>query len=338
MRSSVKLPKTILVTGGTGSFGKVFIKHILKNFPEVGRIVVFSRDEQKHYRMQDEPAFRNNPALVFCLGDIRDYKSVLTVCRGVELVVHTAALKHVTLGESNPDEFIKTNIEGTRNVIEAAKNADVKQVIALSSDKAVKPQNLYGATKLCADKLLIAENYLPNNNIRFSAVRLGNLLGSRGSVLPRLLAQHKRNEPLQITDVRMTRFAFTTQEAVELVIFAIQNSLGGEIWIPKTPSLRLVDVAKVIEPNPDKWVYLGTRPGERFHELLITEEDAPFILELENCFLLIPQLSNSPKMPFWKQQFPMASAVPENFQFSSEKNDRWLSIQNIQDAIQDISW
>ena len=338
MRLNSKFPATILITGGTGSFGRAFVRYILENVPEVERIVVFSRDEQKHYRMQDEPIFRNKPSLEFRLGDIRDYRSVLEASNGIELIVHAAALKHVTLGETNPNEFIKTNIEGTRNIIEAAKSSGVKQVVALSSDKAVKPQNLYGATKLCADKLLVAENFIPKSSTIFSAIRLGNLLGSRGSVLPRLLAQHKRGEALQLTDSRMTRFAFTTQEAVELSLFAVQNSFGGEIWIPKTTSLRLIDVAKVIDPNPNNWSFQGSRPGERYHELLITEEDAPYVLELNNCYLLAPQLPNAPSLSIWKQRFLSAKTVPENFQFSSEANSRWLSTQDIQDAIRDISW
>lgn len=301
-------------------------------------MVVFSRDEQKHYRMQDEPDFRKRAALEFRLGDIRDYRSIAEVSKGIELVVHAAALKHVTLGETNPNEFIKTNIEGTRNVIDAAKNAAVKQVIALSSDKAVKPQNLYGATKLCADKLLVAENFAPGNSTVFSAIRLGNLLGSRGSVLPRLLAQRKRVEPLQLTDSRMTRFAFTTQEAVDLAVFAIQNSFGGEIWIPKTASLRLLDVAKAIDPDPSHWNFQGTRPGERFHELLITEEDAPYVLELETCYLLTPQLLNTPSLGVWKQRFLRSKTVPEGFQFSSETNTKWLTTRDIEQSIRDISW
>ena len=277
--------KTILVTGGTGSFGTAFVEYLLKNF-KFKRIIIFSRDELKQSELAKKKIFQKKN-IRFFLGDIRDLSRLQSAFNDVDYVIHAAALKHVPIAEYNPTEFIKTNILGSQNVIEAALKSDsVKKVIALSTDKAVSPSNLYGATKLCADKLFIsANNIVGKNNINFSVVRYGNVIASRGSVVPIFLEQKKKNLPFTITDKGMTRFSLTMDEAVKMVTWSLQNSQGGDIVIPKIKSYNILDIAKAIDPKR-KIKVIGLRPGEKIYEVLISEDESNDIYDVGKYYII----------------------------------------------------
>jgi UDP-N-acetylglucosamine 4,6-dehydratase (inverting) len=324
--------KSILVTGGTGSFGKKFIETILKKYPEIERLVVYSRDELKQFEMAQQFPDTVYKQIRYFIGDVRDKERLLRAFEGIDIVVHAAALKQVPACEYNPFEAVKTNILGAQNIIEAAMDRGVKRVVALSTDKAAAPINLYGATKLCSDKLFVAaNNFRGKRDLIFSVVRYGNVMGSRGSVIPFFLA--KRNEGvLPITDERMTRFNITLEEGIELVLYALGNMWGGEIFVPKIPSYRILDVAEAIAPGCRKQV-IGIRPGEKVHEEMITETDAMITAEFQNYFVILPST------PLWdKDKFIRAfngKLCPLEFKYSSGENSEWLAIEQIRALIKE---
>jgi len=318
--------KSILVTGGTGSFGKQFVKTILTQFPEVTRIVVFSRDELKQFEMAQQfppDKFRH---MRYFIGDVRDKDRISRAMQGVDIVVHAAALKQVPACEYNPFEAVKTNILGAQNVIEAALDNGVSKVVALSTDKAAAPINLYGATKLCSDKLFVAaNNFKGKREIKFSVVRYGNVMGSRGSVIPFFLK--KRAEGLiPITDERMTRFNITLQDGVALVLRALADMWGGEIFVPKIPSYRITDVAEAVAPGC-KHTIIGIRPGEKLHEEMITTTDAANSIEFDRHFVILPSI------PLWDiKEFTAAfNGVPckTGFAYNSGTNVEWLGVDQL---------
>lgn len=313
--------RSILVTGGTGTFGKAFVRHILTSHPEVERLVVFSRDEQKQFEMAQEfPANRFRQIRYF-IGDVRDEQRLALALEGIEAVVHAAALKHVPVAEYNPMEAIKTNVLGAENVINASLRAGVRRVVALSTDKAAAPVNLYGATKLCADKLFVAANSMVGKkDLKFSVVRYGNVLGSRGSVAPFFLKQRETGI-IPITDKRMTRFNITIEEGIALSLHALENMMGGEIFVPKIPSIRITELARVIAPDA-KQVIVGIRPGEKIHEEMITADDSLNTVELRNMYVILPPVPDW-NVPAWMKK-QKARKVKEGFAYNSGKNKQWL--------------
>jgi UDP-N-acetylglucosamine 4,6-dehydratase/5-epimerase len=322
--------KAILVTGGTGSFGKRFIQTLLSRFPEVRRIVVFSRDELKQFEMQQEFSGSASEKLRFFLGDVRDKDRLSRAFEGIDMVVHAAALKQVPAAEYNPSEFIKTNIMGAENVISAAFDAQITRVVALSTDKAAAPINLYGATKLCSDKLFIAANNIRGQRpIRFSVVRYGNVMGSRGSVIPFFLQiRHKGKMP--ITDPNMTRFNISLDEGVEMVLFALEHQWGGELYVPKIPSYKIMDVATAIAPSIEPEL-VGIRPGEKIHEEMITEADSFTTYDMGPYYAILPQVPN-----FNLNDFVLhfkANKVEQGFRYSSGNNSSWLTAEDIRQLI-----
>ncbi|TGK09964.1 UDP-N-acetylglucosamine 4,6-dehydratase (inverting) [Leptospira fletcheri] len=321
---------SILVTGGTGSFGKKFIQTVLAKYPNLKRLVVFSRDELKQFEMQQEISEIGNPQIRYFIGDIRDKARLMRAMEGINVVIHAAALKQVPAAEYNPFEAIKTNILGSQNVIDAAIDSGVKQVVALSTDKAAAPINLYGATKLCSDKLFVAaNNYRGKHDIRFSVVRYGNVMGSRGSVIPFFLK--KRSEGiLPITDERMTRFNITLEEGVDLVLYALENMWGGEIFVPKIPSYNIKVVAEAIGPNCEMKV-VGIRPGEKLHEEMITETDGMNTIEFKDYFVILPSVELWNVSEF-KKKFN-GGFCPKDFRYSSGLNSDWLSVEQIRKLI-----
>jgi len=322
--------KAILVTGGTGSFGKKFIEVMLERYPNIKRLVIYSRDELKQYEMSLTYPSQKYPAIRYFIGDIRDGDRFKRACQGIDVIVHAAALKQVPTAEYNPFECIKTNVLGAQNVIEAALDCGVKKVVALSTDKAAAPVNLYGATKLCSDKLFIAaNNFKGSRDLSFSAVRYGNVMGSRGSVIPFFL--NKRHEgTLPITDERMTRFNISLEEGVEMVIHAIHSAWGGEVFVPKIPSYRITDVAKAVAPNA-KFEIVGIRPGEKIHEEMITEADSYTTVDLGKYYAILPQV------PVWSldayKTYFNALPVENGFRYNSGTNTDWLSVEDIRDLI-----
>lgn len=324
--------KSILVTGATGFFGKNFVKYIVKNF-NPRRLVVFSRDEQKHYKLINQ--FKDNKkfgSLRFFVGDIRDKDRVNFAFKDVDYVVHAAAMKHVPLSEENPYECIKTNIIGAENVISASINNKVKKVIALSTDKAVNPINLYGATKLCSDKLFIAaRNIVGKNPTIFSVVRYGNVVGSTGSVLPYYLDLIKnKNTTLPITDLKMTRFWYQLDYGLEFVISCFSNMRGGEIFVPKISSIKILDLIKSFGKNI-KAKEIGIRPGEKIHEIMCPKDESYLTLEADKFFIIAPD--NFYISKFKKNSFKL---VKKDFEYSSDNNSRFLSIKEIQDINKDF--
>jgi len=322
--------KSILVTGGTGSFGKKFIETILNNYPDIKRVVVFSRDELKQYEMAQQFPVEQYPQIRYFIGDVRDKDRLTRAMEGIDVVIHAAALKQVPAAEYNPFECIKTNIMGAQNVIEACLDSKVKKVVALSTDKAAAPINLYGATKLCSDKLFVAANNMKGwRDLSFSVVRYGNVMGSRGSVIPFFM--DKRHEGvLPITDERMTRFNITLQEGVELVLKALDIMWGGEIFVPKIPSYKITDVAEAIAPEA-KLKHVGIRPGEKLHEEMVTVTDAINTVEFKDYFVILPSLQ------LWDvAEFTDAfngAACQDGFCYNSGTNTDWLSVEQIRNLI-----
>lgn len=318
--------KSVLITGGTGSFGKMFTKLILERYPEVRRLVILSRDEQKHYQMGMEYPEDKYPAIRYFIGDVRDESRLISAFEGIDIVIHAAAMKHVHLAEYNPMECVKTNILGAENVINAALKCGVKKVVALSTDKAAAPINLYGATKLASDKLFIAANNIRGKrDITFSVVRYGNVMGSNGSVMPFFLK--KKNEGvLPITDKRMTRFNISLEDGCEMVFNAIQNAWGGEIFVPKIPSYHVVDVATAIAPEC-KQVIVGIRPGEKLHEEMITASDSFNTIDLGKYYAILPQQPIFDVVKY-KAHF-QAKDVPQGFSFDSGNNDQWETVESL---------
>lgn len=324
--------ESILVTGGTGSFGKEFIRTVLERFPDVKRLVVYSRDELKQFEMSQLFPQQKYPNLRYFIGDIRDEQRFRRACEGIDIIVHAAALKQVPTAEYNPMECIKTNVLGAYNVIQAALDCGVQKVVALSTDKAAAPINLYGATKLCSDKLFIAANNMKGKrDLSFSVVRYGNVMGSRGSVIP-FFMDRKNDGFLPITDVRMTRFNISLAEGVEMVLNAIQNAWGGEIFVPKIPSYKITDVATAIAPNCEQRI-VGIRPGEKIHEEMITEADSYTTVDLGTYYAILPQV------PVWNLEKYMAhfnaKPVPQGFKYNSGTNDEWLSVEDIRTLVKE---
>ena len=326
MKSSILDNKTILVTGGTGSFGHCFTQYLLENY-NPKKIIIYSRDEYKQFTMANERVYKENAdKMRFFIGDIRDGARFERACENVDYVIHAAALKQVPACEYNPDEAIKTNIAGAQSVINAALNTGVKRVVALSTDKAVNPVNLYGATKMVSDKLFIAANaYSGAKDVNFSIVRYGNVAGSRGSIIPffkELIAKGEKELP--ITDYRMTRFWISLPEGVELVLKALAEAKGGETFISKIPSFNVKDLAEAMCPGI-KTVEVGIRPGEKLDEIMVTTEDAPFTYEYDKHFIVYPQVV------FNERQVPNLSGkkVADGFYYSSGNNTEWMSVDEI---------
>jgi UDP-N-acetylglucosamine 4,6-dehydratase len=305
--------KTVLITGGTGSFGKAFVKRVLAD-DEIKKLVVFSRDELKQFEMAEQI---NSPKLRYFLGDVRDYQRVLQATDGVDVLVHAAAMKQIPAAEYNPMEAIKTNVIGAENIVNAAIQNGISKVVALSTDKAANPANLYGATKLCSDKLMVAGNILAGSRgTKFACVRYGNVLGSRGSVIPFFLERAIEGS-LPITDERMTRFWLTIEDGVQFVLDSLERMHGGEIFVPKIPSFKVTDVARVVCPGIPTRV-IGIRPGEKLHEIMITEDDSNYTYEFEDHFAIL-----SPSLLASGSYKDLGKKVAEGFNFSSDNNQVW---------------
>ena len=322
--------KSILITGGTGSLGKALTQAILQKWPDVKRLVIYSRDEQKQFQMAQEYPEDKYPALRFFIGDVRDFDRLKRALTGVDYVIHAAAMKHVHIAEYNPDECIKTNIGGAENVIRACLETNVSKAVALSTDKACAPINLYGATKLTSDKLFIAANNIKGiKDIKFSVVRYGNVMGSNGSVIPFFLKKRKEGI-LPITDPTMTRFNISLQGGVEMVLHALETAWGGELFVPKIPSYKITDVAKAIGPDCEQKI-VGIRPGEKIHEEMITASDSFTTYDLGKYYVILPQMTN------WKLadyiQYFNAKRVKEGFHYTSQNNTEWETVESIQAAI-----
>lgn len=322
--------KKILVTGGTGSFGKKFVEMVLKRYPDVARLVIYSRDELKQFEMAQMFPTSKYPQLRFFIGDVRDGQRLKRACEGIDIVVHAAALKHVPIAEYNPMECIQTNIIGAENVVNAALDCGIKKVVALSTDKAAAPINLYGATKLCSDKLFIAANNIKGSrDLKFSVVRYGNVLGSRGSVVPFFLEKRKSGI-LPITHDEMTRFNITLEEGVEMVLYAIENAWGGELYVPKIPSYRILDVAKAVAPSC-KLDFVGVRPGEKIHEEMITETDSLNTYDCGKYYVINPTVP-AWSMDSWMKAFN-AKLVTPGFKYNSGTNSEWVNVEEIRGLI-----
>jgi len=322
--------KSILITGGTGSFGKEFTKTIFERWPNVKRLVIFSRDEQKQYNMALEYPDTKYPAIRYFIGDVRDYVRLKRAMEGIDYVIHAAAMKHVHIAEYNPDECVKTNIGGAENVIRACLETSVQKVVALSTDKACAPINLYGATKLASDKLFIAANNIRGyRDTNFSVVRYGNVMGSNGSVIPFFLNKRKEGV-IPITDPKMTRFNISLQDGVQMVMNALEIAWGGELFVPKIPSYKITDVAEAIGPNCEHKI-VGIRPGEKVHEEMITSSDAFTTYDLGKYYVILPQV------PAWDlgeyiKKFN-AVKVPEGFNYSSGQNTEWVDAAGLRQLI-----
>lgn len=324
--------KSILITGGTGTFGKKFIEIALKKYPKIKKLVVFSRDEQKQHQMSQIFNEKKYPCIRYFLGDIRDYERLNLAFQDMDIIVHAAALKHVNAAEYNPFEFVKTNIMGSQNIVNASINNKVKNVIALSTDKAVAPANLYGATKLCSDKIFLSANNIKGNRaLKFSVVRYGNVFGSRGSVVPIFLEQSKKGK-LTVTDKRMTRFNITIKESVNMVLWSLQNNLGGEIYIPKLPSYNIVDLAKAISPK-SKMTFTGIKIGEKLHEELVFKNESDFILDIGKYYI---QIQSKKLCDQLKGKFKKSKMVNGSFRYDSGSNNHFLTIKNLQNLIKNL--
>lgn len=325
--------QSVLITGGTGSFGKMFVKTILRDYPDVKKIIIYSRGELKQFNMKQMYPEKEYPQMRYFIGDVRDGERLQRACEGVDIIIHAAAIKQVDTAEYNPEECIKTNIHGAQNVINAALATGVKHVVALSTDKACAPINLYGATKLCSDKLFVAANNITGfKNIKFSVVRYGNVMGSRGSVIPFFINKRDNNATeLPVTDLRMTRFNISLEAGVNLVMFAIGHHLGGEIFIPKIPSYRITDVAKAIAPNLPV-VEIGIRPGEKLHEEMITVTDALNTIDLGKYFAILPSVSYKHQTEEYIQHHH-AIMVPDGFHYSSDNNEEWETVETMREKI-----
>ena len=318
--------KTILVTGGTGSFGQEFIAKICEDYADAKKVIIYSRDELKQYEMEQKFSHVKKPLLRFFIGDVRDGDRLKRACEGVDVIIHAAALKHVPIAEYNPMECINTNIIGAENVINAALDCGIEKVVALSTDKAAAPINLYGATKLCSDKLFIAANNMKGaRKLTFSVVRYGNVMGSRGSVIP-FFMKKKETGVLPITDEKMTRFNITLSEGVEMVLYALKNAWGGEVFVPKIPSYKITDVVKAIAPEA-KTEIIGIRPGEKLHEEMITSSDSLNTLDCGKYYVILPTRPNW-NLAEYKSKFD-AKDVEEGFQYNSGTNTDWVGVEDL---------
>ena len=323
--------KSILITGGTGSFGSKFLNFVTKKYKKIKRLVIFSRDELKQFELSKLYNVKKHPNIRFFIGDVRDKDRLHMAFRDVDIVIHAAALKQVPTAEYNPFETIKTNILGAQNIIECALYNKVKKVIALSTDKAAAPINLYGATKLCSDKLFLAANNIKGNkNIIFSVVRYGNVMGSRGSVIPEFLKQSEAKKNILVTDRRMTRFNISLRESIEMVDWSIKNCKGGETIIPKIPSYRIIDLARAISPE-SRIKIIGIRPGEKIHEELITSSDSFNTFDIGNYYVML-HTNNQNIINYYKNKFN-SKKVKEGFSYTSDKNKNFLSQKQIKNLI-----
>lgn len=322
--------KSILITGGTGSLGKALTKHILANYPKIKRLVIYSRDEQKQFQMAHEYPHEQFPSVRFFIGDIRDQERLTRAFEGIDVVIHAAAMKHVSIAEYNPDEAVKTNINGAQNVIHAALSTSVSNVVALSTDKAAAPINLYGATKLASDKLFVAANNIKGSKkIKFSVVRYGNVMGSNGSVIPFFMGKRSTGV-LPITDVQMTRFNISLQGGVDMVMLALEKAWGGEIFVPKIPSYKIMDVANAVCPECEKKI-VGIRPGEKVHEEMITSSDSFYTYDFGKYYVILPSI------PIWNlQEFISDSGaikVTNGFSYNSGENEKWETVESLRELI-----
>jgi UDP-N-acetylglucosamine 4,6-dehydratase/5-epimerase len=322
--------KNVLITGGTGSFGKEFTKTIFERWPNVRRLVIYSRDEQKQYNMAMEFPEKEHPAIRFFIGDVRDYVRLKRAMEGIDYVIHAAAMKHVHIAEYNPDECVKTNIGGAENVIRACLETNVSKVVALSTDKACAPINLYGATKLASDKLFIAANNIKGEkDLVFSVVRYGNVMGSNGSVIP-FFMKKRESGVIPITDPNMTRFNISLKDGVQMVMNALEVAWGGELFVPKIPSYKITEVAKAIGPNCKQEI-IGIRPGEKVHEEMITSSDSFTTYDLGEYYVILPQL------PHWDLEKYIthfkAVKVEEGFNYSSGLNTEWVGADELRKLI-----
>ncbi|MGG7094088.1 UDP-N-acetylglucosamine 4,6-dehydratase (inverting) [Shewanella indica] len=325
--------KTVLITGGTGSFGKQFIKTILNRYPGVKKIIIYSRDELKQFELKQKYPNKDFPQLRFFIGDVRDRNRMVQACEGVDVIIHAAAIKQVDTAEYNPTECIRTNIDGAENVINAALTCGVKDVVALSTDKACAPINLYGATKLASDKLFTAANNIKGSkDIRFSVVRYGNVMGSRGSVIPFFL--NKRSDGvLPITHEEMTRFNISLQDGVNMVMYALGHHLGGEIFVPKIPSYKILDIATAIAPDCETKV-VGIRPGEKLHEEMITDTDSLNTIDLGKYYAILPSVS----FTYTEEEYLAhhnAEKVPFGFKYNSGTNTEWETVDSLRALVKE---
>ena len=322
----------ILLTGGTGSLGKTLTRYIFSKYPDIKRLVIYSRDEQKQFQMAQEYPNHNFPQIRFFIGDVRDKERLTRALQGIDYVIHAAAMKHVPIAEYNPDECIKTNIGGAQNLIHACLESDVRRVVALSTDKACAPINLYGATKLTSDKLFIAANNIKGNNpIKFSVVRYGNVMGSNGSVIP-FFINKRREGILPITDPKMTRFNISLQGGVDMVMHALEHAWGGELFIPKIPSYKILDIAEAIGPDCEKPV-VGIRAGEKVHEEMITASDSFFTYDLGKYYIILPATHKWRLSDFIKEF--NAKKVTEGFNYNSGSNEEWETVESLRKLIKE---
>lgn len=322
--------KSVLITGGTGSLGRALVKRLLDKY-QLSRLVVFSRDEQKQYQMALEFPEAVHPCLRYFIGDVRDYERMKRAFKGIDYVIHAAAMKHVHIAEYNPDECVKTNIGGAEHVIRAALESDVSRVVALSTDKACAPVNLYGATKLASDKLFVAANNIKGKrDIRFSVVRYGNVMGSNGSVMPFFLKERHKGV-LKITNQEMTRFNISMDEAVDWVLRSLSDCWGGELVVPKLASYRIMDVAAAIAPDCSTDL-VGLRPGEKIHEEMIAPADSYSTFDIGDCYVILPQVNRQWDQQKWSEQFG-ARRVAEGFRYTSGENADWLSVERLRELI-----
>jgi UDP-N-acetylglucosamine 4,6-dehydratase/5-epimerase len=324
--------KNILLSGGTGSFGKAFIKHCIEKFPDINRLIIFSRDELKQHEMQQVFSDQEIPFLRYFIGDIRDQQRLNRAMEDVDIVVHAAALKHVSVAEYNPMEFINTNVLGTQNLINAALDHSIESFVALSTDKASSPTNLYGATKLCADKLVTAANNIRGSrNTKFSVVRYGNVFGSRGSIVP-LFEEQAKNNKLTITDESMTRFNISLQSGVEMVLWALKNSFGGEILVPKIPSYKIMDMAAAFGQDIEIDT-IGIRPGEKLHEEMISISDSLNSIQFDDYYAILPS-GKKAILDYYLSNFN-ARRLKEGFSYTSDTNEDFLTISELKKLLSD---
>jgi len=322
--------KSILITGGTGSFGKAFVRTVLSRYPGIKRLVIYSRDELKQFEMAQQFSSREHMGIRYFIGDIRDQARLTRALEGIDVVVHAAALKQVPAAEYNPFECIKTNVLGAQNLIEACLDNKVQRVVALSTDKAAAPINLYGATKLCSDKLFVAaNNIVGHRDLRFSVVRYGNVMGSRGSVIP-FFNERRASGVLPITDPQMTRFNISLQEGVDMVLWSIEHAWGGEILVPKIPSYRILDLAQAIAPEAEHRV-VGIRPGEKIHEEMITASDSPNTVDMGRYYAILPSGSTYSIEDYCARM--QAKPVAPGFAYDSGSNDDFLSVAQLREMI-----
>ena len=327
--------KSILITGATGSFGKAFLETIIQKYPKIKKIVIFSRDELKQFELQQKFNPNKIKSLRYFIGDIRDKDRLMLAFRDVDIIIHAAALKQVTTGEYNPFEFVKTNIFGAQNILEAALTNRVKRIVALSTDKASSPINLYGATKLCSDKLFTAAQNMfgKKDNLKISVVRYGNVFASRGSVIPLFLKQAKENKSITVTDKLMTRFNLFLSDGVDAVLWALKNAEGGEIIIPKAPSMRIIDIAKAVGGSKIK--IIGKRPGEKLHEELISTNESGNTIEIGKYYAILHSVDYNRTLNLYKKKFNI-SKFPINKSYNSLENKKYLSIKEIKKIIEDF--